>query len=104
MRFLSFLSMKPLLTVQAEGDVNGADVSDSLEVRDAGTLQLGGSGGVAYIYPADGLLRVDEVHGHGLLGGDGGQPGHGAAQGGAAYVMEDSNQQHRRAIHRLWGG
>lgn len=56
MRFLSFLSMKLSLTVQAEGDVDGADVSDSLEVRDTGALQLGGGGGVAHIYPADSLL------------------------------------------------
>lgn len=102
--FLSLLSMKLLLTVQAEGDVNGAGVRDSLEVRDAGALQLGGSGGVTHIYPADSLLGIDEVHSHCLLGGDGGQPGRGAAQGGAADVMEVSNQQHRQTIHRLWGG
>lgn len=96
--------MKLSLTVQAEGDVDGADVSDSLEVRDAGALQLGGGGGVAHIYPADSLLGVDEVHSHGLLGGDGGQPGSGAAQGGAADVMKVSNQQHRQTIYRLWGG
>lgn len=96
--------MKLLLTVQTEGDVDGADVSDSLEVRDSGALQLGGSGSVTHIYPADGLLGINEVHSHGLLGGDGGQPGSGAAQGGAADVMEVSNQQHRQTIHRLWGG
>lgn len=96
--------MKLLLTVQAEGDVDGADVRDRLEVRDAGALQLGGGGGVTHIYPADGLLGVVEVHGHGLLGGDGGQPGCGATQGGAADVIEVSNQQHRQTIHWLWGG
>ena len=93
--------MKLLLTVQAKGDVNGADVCDSLEVRDAGTLQLGGSRGVAHIYPADSLLGVYEVHGHGLLGGDGGKTGRGATQGGTADVMEVSNQQHRQTIHWL---
>ena len=96
--------MKVGLTVQAEGDVDGTDVRHRLEVGDAGALELGGGGCVAHIYPAYGLLGVDEVHGHGLLGADGGQPGRGAAQGGAADVMEVSDQQHRQAIHRLCGG
>lgn len=103
-RFLSFLSLKLLLTVQAEGDVDGADVSDSLEVWDAGALQVGGGGGFTHIYPADSLLGIDKVHSHCLLGGDGGQPGSGATQGGAADVMEVSNQQHRQTIDWLWEG
>lgn len=90
--------------MQAEGDVDGADVRDGLEVGDTGALELGGSGSVAHIYPADGLLSIDEVHGHCLLGGDGGQAGRRAAQGGAADVMEVSNQQHGQTIHWLWGG
>lgn len=96
--------MKQLLTVQAEGDVNGADVGDSLEVGDAGALQVGGGRGFSHIYPADCFLGIDEVHSHGLLSGDGGQPGRGAAQGGAADVMEVSDQQHRQTVHRIWGG
>lgn len=90
-----------LLTVQAEGDVDGADVGDVLEVGDAGTLQVGGGGGFTHIYPADCLLGIDEVHSHGLLGGDGGQPGSGAAQGGAADVMKVSDQQHGQTVHWL---
>lgn len=104
LRSLSFQSVKWLLTVQAEGDVNGADVSDSLEVWDAGALQVCCGRGFSHIYPADSFLGVDEVHSHGLLSGDGGQPGCGAAQGGAADVMEVSDQQHRQTVHRLWGG
>lgn len=91
--------MKLLLTVEAEGDVDGADVCHGLEVRDAGALQLSGGRGVSHIYPADGLRGIDEVHGHGLLGGDGMQPRRGAAQRGAANVMEVGNQQHRQTIH-----
>lgn len=64
--------MTVLLTVQAEGDVDGTDVYDRLQVRDVGALQLGGGRGVAHIYPAHGLIGIDEVHGHSLLGGDGG--------------------------------
>lgn len=90
--------------MEAEGDVDGANVSDTLEVRDTGTLQLGSSGGVTHIDPADSLLSIDEVHRHSLLSGDVGQPGRRAAQGGAADVMEVSNQQHRQTIHWLWGG
>lgn len=90
--------------MQAEGDFDGADVGDGLEVWDAGALQLGGSRGFTYIYPADSLFSIDEVHRHGLLVGDGGQPERGATQGGAADVMEVSNQQHRQTIHWLWGG
>lgn len=90
--------------MQAEGDVDGADVGDALEVCDAGALQVSGGGGFAHIYPADGLVAVDEVHGHGLLGGDGGQPGRLAAQRGAADVVKVSDQQHRKTIHWVWGG
>lgn len=90
--------------MQAEGDVNGADVSDTLEVWDAGALQLGGSGGFTHIYPANSLVSIDKVHSHGLLGGDGGQPGSGTTQGGAADVMEVGYQEHRQAIHWLWQG
>lgn len=89
--------------MQAEGDVDCADVGDSLEVVDAGALQVGSSRGFTHIYPADSLLSIDEVHCHGLLGGNGGQPGGGAAQGGAANVMEVGNQEHGQTIYRLWG-
>lgn len=90
--------------MQAERDVDGADVGHVLQVRDVGALEVGGGGGLAHVYPADGLLGVDEVHGHRLLGGDGGQPGRRAAQGGAADVVEVGDQQHRKAVHWLWGG
>ena len=90
--------------MQAEGNVDGADVDDTLEVRDAGTLQLGGSRGVTDVYPAHGLLGIDKVHSHGLLGGNGGQPGRGSTQRSAADVIEVSNQQHRQTIHWVWGG
>lgn len=93
-----------LLTVEAEGDVDGADVGDRLQVRDAGTLQVRGGGGFAHVYPADGLVSVDEVHGHGLLGGDGMEAGQGATQCSAADVVEVGDQQHGQAVHRLWGG
>ena len=36
--FISFMSMKPQLTMQAESDVDGADVTDCLQVLDAGAL------------------------------------------------------------------
>lgn len=92
-----------LLTVEAEGDVDGADVGDGLQVRDAGTLQVGGGGGFAHVNPADGLVSIDEVHRHGLLGGDGVEPGRGAAQRGAADVVEVGDEQHGQAVHRRWG-
>lgn len=90
--------------MEAEGDVDGADVGDRLQVRDAGTLQVRGGGGFAHVYPADGLVSVDEVHRHGLLGGDGMEPGQGATQCSAADVVEVGDQQHGQAVHRLWGG
>lgn len=91
--------------MEAEGDVDGADVGDGLQVWDAGTLQVGGGGGFAHVYPADGLVSIDEVHGHGLLGGDGAEPGgRGAAQRGAADVVEVGDEQHGQAVHWLWGG
>ena len=90
--------------MQAEGDVDCAVAGDGLEVLDGGALQLGGSRGFTNIDPADSLVSIDEVHCHGLLVGDGGQPECGATQGGAADVMEVSDQQHRQAIHWLWGG
>lgn len=96
--------MESQLTVQAEGDVDGANVGDSLEVRNAGALQLSGGRGVTNIYPADGLVSIDEVHSHGLLGGDGGQAGCRAAERGTADVMKVSNQQHGQTIHWLWRG
>lgn len=89
--------------MEAEGDVDGADAGDGLQVRDAGTLKVGGGGGFAHVYPADGLVGVDEVHGHGLLGGDSVEPGRGAAQRGAADVVEVGDEQHGQAVHRLWG-
>lgn len=89
--------------MEAEGDVDGADVGDGLQVWDAGTLQVGGGGGFAHVYPADGLVSIDEVHRHGLLGGDGVEPGRGAAQRGAADVVEVGDKQHGQAVHRLWG-
>lgn len=64
---------------------------------------MGGGRGFAHVYPADGLFSVDEVHGHGLLGGDGGQPGRRAAQEVAADVMEVRDKQHGKAVHRFWG-
>ncbi len=88
--------------MQTEGDVDCADVSDCLEVRDAGALEVGGSGGFTHIYPADSFLSIDEVHSHSLLGGNGGQTGRGATQGGAADVMEVSDQQHRQTFYWLW--
>lgn len=89
--------------MEAEGDVDGSDVGDGLQVWDAGTLQVGGGGRFAHVYPADGLVSVDEVHGHGLLGGDGVEPGQGAAQRGAADVVEVGDEQHGQAVHRVWG-
>lgn len=89
--------------MEAEGDVDGADVGDGLQVRDAGALQVRGGGGFAHVYPADRLVSIDEVHGHGLLGGDGVEPGQGAAQCGAADVVEVGDQQHGQAVHRLCG-
>lgn len=67
---LCAISMNLLLTVQTEGNVDSTDVSDSLEVRDAGALELGGSRGITHIYPADGLICIDEVHSHSLFGRD----------------------------------
>ena len=96
--------MYAVLTVQAQGDVDGADVAQDLEVGDVGTLELRGGGRVAHVDPADRLLGVDKVHGHGLLGGDGGQAGGGAAERGAADVVEVGDQQHRQSIHRVWIG
>lgn len=70
--------MKLLLTVQTEGNVDGTDVIDSLEVMDAGALELSGGRGITHIYPAHGLICIDEVHSHGLFGRDGVKPGRGA--------------------------
>lgn len=89
--------------MQAEGDVDGANVDHVFQARDVGALEVSGSWGLSHIYPADGLFGVDEVHGYGLLGGDGGQPGRRAAQGGAADVMEVRDQQHRKAVHWFCG-
>lgn len=89
--------------MQAERDVDGADVGDRLEVWDAGALQLGGGWGFTHVYPADSLVSIDKVHGRRLLGGDGVQPGSGATQGGAADVVEVGDQQHRQTIDRFWG-
>lgn len=90
--------------MQAEGDVDGADVGHGFQVGDVGALEVGGGGGLSHVYPADGLLGVDEIHGHGLLGGDGGQPGRRVAQGGGADVVEVRDEQHGKAVHRFWGG
>lgn len=89
------------LTVQAERDVDGADVGDVLEVHYAGALEVRGGGRVAHVDPADRLLGVDEVHGHGLLGGDGRQPGAGAGQRRTADVVEVGDEQHGQTVHRL---
>lgn len=67
------------LTVQVDRNVDGADVGDGLDVGDACALQVRGCRCFPHIDPADGLLGIDEVHGHRLLGGDGGQSGRGAA-------------------------
>lgn len=71
------ISRKLLLTVQTEGNVDGTDVSDSLKVRDAGALELGGGRCIAHIYPADRLICIDEVHSHGLFGRNRVQSGRG---------------------------
>lgn len=89
--------------MEAESDVDGADVGDGLQVWDAGTLQVGGSRGFTHVYPANGLVSIDEVHRHGLLGVDGMEPGRGAAQRGAADVVEVGDEQHGQAVHRFWG-
>lgn len=73
------VTLKLVLTVQVDGNIYGADVSDGLQVRDPGTFQLRGIRRVPHIDPAHSLISVDEVHGHGRLGGDGRQSGHGAA-------------------------
>lgn len=85
--------------MQAESDVNSSDVANSLQVLDVGTLQLSSSRSVTYIYPADSLLRVNEVHRHGLLSGDGRKPGAGATQRGAPNIVKVGNQQNRQTIH-----
>lgn len=66
--------------MQAESDVNSSDVADCLQVLDVGTFQLSSSRSITYVYPADSLLSVNKVHRHGLLSGDGWEPGAGATQ------------------------
>lgn len=60
-----------VLTVQAEGDVDGLLLREALGIGEFGTLELGGCGGVSHVDPAHGLLGIDKVHSGGLLGVDG---------------------------------
>lgn len=87
--------------MQVEGDVDRADVTEALQVLEAGAFQLRRRRSVAHIYPAHSLLSIDEVHSHRLLGGDGGEPGRGSTQGGASDVMEVGDQQNRQTVHWL---
>lgn len=92
------------LTVQAQGDVDGPFLHKALQVGDLGTLEDGLGGTVTHVDPAHRVLHVVEVHGRGLLGAGGGDVGHGgSAQVRGQDVLGVGNEQHRRAIHRLWG-
>lgn len=57
--------------MQAEGDVDGLLLREALGIGKLGTLELRGSGRVAHVDPAHGLLGVDEVHSGGLFVVDG---------------------------------
>lgn len=59
-----------VLTVQAEGDVDGLLLCEALGIGELGTLELGGSRRVTHVDPAHSLLGVDEVHSSGLLSVD----------------------------------
>lgn len=93
------------LTVQAEGDVDGALLHKALQVGDLGTLEDGLGGAVTHVNPAHRVFNVVEVHGRGLLGAGGGDVGHrGAAQVGGQDVLGVGDEQHRRPVHGLWRG
>lgn len=90
--------------MEAQGDVDGPFFHKTLQVGDLGTLEDGLGGTVTHVDPAHRVLHVVEVHGRGLLGAGGGDVGHGgSAQVRGQNVLGVGNEQHRRAIHRLWG-
>lgn len=82
---VKYTSKNMVLTVQAEGDVDGLLLREALGIGEFGTLELGGSGGVSHVDPAHGLLGVDKIHSGGLLGFDG--DGIGSAQRGGLDVL-----------------
>lgn len=88
-----------VLTVQAEGDVDGLLLREALGIGEFGTLELGGSGGVSHVDPAHGLLGVDKVHSGGLLGVDG--DGIGSAQRGGLDVLWVGYEKVRMPIYRV---
>lgn len=85
--------------MQAETDVDGPLVGDALHVGDLGALELRAGGGVTHVDPADGFLRVQEVHGGGLLGASEGQAvSSGASQRRGLDVLGVGNEQDGRAV------
>lgn len=88
-----------VLTVQAEGDVDGLLLCEALGIGELGTLELGGSGRVTHVDPAHGLLGVDEVHSGGLLSVDG--DGVSSTQGGGLDVLRVGYEEVRMPIYRF---
>lgn len=89
-----------LLTVQAQGDVDGALLGEALQVGDLGALELGAGGRVAHVDPAHRLLSVQEVHGGGLLGAGGQQAvDRGAAQKRGLDVLGVGYEEDRGPVH-----
>lgn len=86
--------------MQTEGNVDDVDVRKALGVVDLGALELRGGGAVAHVDPADGFVGKDEVHGRGLLGGDG--EGLEAAQVRGLDALRVGDEEQGRPLHRLW--
>lgn len=88
-----------VLTVEAEGDVDGLLLCEALGIGEPGTLELGGSRRVTHVDPAHGLLGVYEVHSSGLLSVDG--DGVSSAQGGGLDVLGVGYEEVRMPIYRV---
>lgn len=92
-----------VLTVQAEGDVDDSLLCEALQIRDLGTLEVRGCGGVSHVDPADGLLGIEEVHRRRLFGAGGQQAvDRGAAQRCGLDVLRVGNQQNGQTVHWHW--
>lgn len=77
-----------VLTVQAEGDVDDLFFREALQIRDQGTFEVCGWGGVSHMNPADSFPCINEVHGRRLFGAGGQQTvDSGATQGSGLDVL-----------------
>lgn len=84
---------KQLLTMQAEGDVDGPLLNKALEIGDLSTFQDGLRGTVTNVDPADCVFCIVEVHGSGLLGAGGSNIGDGPTiQVRSHYVLRVGNE------------